>query len=71
MILRRIKFERLTGGMSAEEKAKEIASFSKKETDYLRSKRIRLSSDDFQVIQVIGKGAFGTVLDHRHLIALR
>lgn len=33
----------------------------RKETDFLRARRIRICADDFQTLQVIGKGAFGTV----------
>lgn len=31
------------------------------ESEFLRQKRVRLSIDDFQSIQIIGKGAFGEV----------
>ena len=36
-------------------------SFAKKESDFLRLKRMKLSVLDFQTIKVIGKGAFGEV----------
>ena len=32
-----------------------------RETEYLRMKRLGISSDDFEVIKVIGRGAFGEV----------
>jgi hypothetical protein len=32
-----------------------------KESEFLRLRRVRLGIDDFQTIQVIGKGAYGEV----------
>lgn len=41
-----------------------IAKFKAKEAEFLRSKRVRLTCDDFKTIRVIGRGAFGIVRIH-------
>ncbi|KAI8883124.1 kinase-like protein [Backusella circina FSU 941] len=46
---------------SQEKKNRQIQSFGKKESQYLRLRRCRIGSDDFSTIKVIGKGAFGEV----------
>ena len=48
---------------SEEKKMRHLLHLSQKETDFLRLRRTRLGVDDFQTIQVIGKGAFGEVND--------
>lgn len=48
--------------MSEERKHELIEEFGRKEHEYLRFKRTKLSPDDFITLQVIGKGAFGTVI---------
>lgn len=51
----------IDGTMDGEVIEKIIKDFSDKEELFLRSRRVRLSSDDFAIIQIIGRGAFGTV----------
>lgn len=46
---------------SAEGKAALIEEYQRKEHDFLRFKRTRMSPDHFTTIRVIGRGAFGTV----------
>lgn len=43
------------------EKEDAVAKYAAKEAEFERSKRIRLTQDDFRVIRVIGHGAFGVV----------
>lgn len=50
--------------------------FRKKESDFLRARRIRIGASDFRTLQVIGKGAFGTVklvqkIDNGKLYAMK
>ena len=40
---------------------RQIDSFFQQESDFLRLRRVRLSVDDFQCIQIIGKGAYGEI----------
>jgi len=47
--------------LSADKQTWHEGEFRKKESDFLRARRIRISAADFRTIQVIGKGAFGTV----------
>lgn len=35
--------------------------FRRRESDFLRARRIRIGAGDFRTLQVIGRGAFGTV----------
>lgn len=46
---------------SEEKKSRQLISLGKKESQYLRLRRTRLSIQDFQTVKVIGKGAFGLV----------
>ncbi|CCK70812.1 serine/threonine protein kinase CBK1 KNAG_0F01440 [Huiozyma naganishii CBS 8797] len=46
---------------SDERKSRQLTSLGKKESQFLRLRRTRLSLEDFQTIKVIGKGAFGEV----------
>ncbi|KAL6934047.1 probable Serine/threonine-protein kinase orb6 [Hanseniaspora guilliermondii] len=46
---------------SDERKYRELASLGKKESQFLRLRRTRLSLEDFKTVKVIGKGAFGEV----------
>ena len=46
---------------SEERKNRQLASLGKKESQFLRLRRTRLSLEDFQTVKVIGKGAFGEV----------
>ena len=40
---------------------KTLLNYGKKESDFLRLKRVRLGVSDFVTLKVIGKGAFGEV----------
>lgn len=46
---------------SGERKNRQLASLGKKESQFLRLRRTRLSLEDFETVKVIGKGAFGEV----------
>ncbi|KAI9218769.1 kinase-like domain-containing protein [Blastocladiella britannica] len=46
---------------SDERKTRQLAALGRKESDYLRFRRVKLGVDDFATIKVIGKGAFGEV----------
>lgn len=60
---RRVDLEKkleLEGG-SEERKRRQLQNLGKKESNFLRLKRTKLSLHDFTTIKVIGKGAFGEV----------
>lgn len=46
---------------STERKNRQLLSYGRKESQYLRLRRTRLGLDDFVTVKVIGKGAFGEV----------
>ncbi|CAI4718818.1 BGN_3a_G0045150.mRNA.1.CDS.1 [Saccharomyces cerevisiae] len=46
---------------SEERKSRQLSSLGKKESQFLRLRRTRLSLEDFHTVKVIGKGAFGEV----------
>ncbi|OBA22705.1 kinase-like protein [Metschnikowia bicuspidata var. bicuspidata NRRL YB-4993] len=48
-------------GMSEERKNRQLQNLGKKESQFLRLRRTRLSLEDFTTVEVIGKGAFGEV----------
>lgn len=47
--------------MSEERRTRRIQQHSKQENQYLRLRRARLCADDFSIIKVIGRGAYGEV----------
>lgn len=62
--------------LSEEERTTLIARQTSKESEFERSKRIRLTSEDFRTIKVIGRGAFGIVkivekLDNGRIYAMK
>ena len=62
--------EHLKNLSTLEEQESLIDKFKSKEAEFLRSKRVRLTFDDFKTIRVIGRGAFGIVrICQFHLIA--
>jgi hypothetical protein len=48
-------------GGKEERKKKIMKEYMRKESDYLRFKRVKLGPNVFQTLKVIGKGAFGEV----------
>lgn len=46
---------------SEERRSRELTSLGRKESQFLRLRRTRLSLEDFHTVKVIGKGAFGEV----------
>lgn len=48
-------------GGSEERKNRQLQSLGRKESQFLRLRRTRLSLEDFETVKVIGKGAFGEV----------
>lgn len=60
---RRIKLERKLqeDALSEEEKVKQREALQQQERDYFRLQRQRLSSNDFEALKLIGRGAFGEV----------
>ncbi|EIE21693.1 serine/threonine protein kinase 19 [Coccomyxa subellipsoidea C-169] len=60
---RRIKLERKLqeDTLSEEEKKKQREALQQQERDYFRLQRQRLSSNDFEALKLIGRGAFGEV----------
>lgn len=60
---RRVELESqlLSQDWSDERKNRQLSSLGKKESQFLRLRRTRLSLEDFQTVKVIGKGAFGEV----------
>lgn len=50
--------------MSEEEVHNILKQFEKKETEYMRLQRHKMSVEDFDLLTMIGKGAFGEVKLH-------
>uniref|UniRef100_A0A452YF87 non-specific serine/threonine protein kinase n=1 Tax=Aegilops tauschii subsp. strangulata TaxID=200361 RepID=A0A452YF87_AEGTS len=59
----RYSFERklADANVSEEEQNNILKQFEKKETEYMRLQRHKMSAEDFDLLTVIGKGAFGEV----------
>lgn len=51
--------------MSEEEVNNILKQFEKKETEYMRLQRHKMSVEDFELLTMIGKGAFGEVMINR------
>ncbi|PKA55067.1 Serine/threonine-protein kinase [Apostasia shenzhenica] len=47
--------------MSQEEQSNILKDLEKKETEYMRFQRHKMGADDFELLTIIGKGAFGEV----------
>ena len=57
--------------MSEATKAEKRLQHAVKETEFLRLKRSRLGVEDFVPLKVIGRGAFGEVINiHKHMFCL-
>ena len=48
-------------GMPEEQKRQVISELEKRESDYTRLQRQRMTADDFEPLNIIGRGAFGEV----------
>lgn len=62
---RRVELERKLAAdttMSDERKQRQLQALGKKESTFLRLRRTKLGLDDFRTVKVIGKGAFGEVI---------
>jgi serine/threonine protein kinase len=71
-----LKFEERVTDLPHDKRKWHEQQFRKKESDFLRARRIRICADDFRTLQVIGKGAFGTVrlvqkIDNGKLYAMK
>lgn len=53
--------ELLREGLSEEERRGVLAELEKRESDYTRLQRQRMSAEDFEPLTIIGRGAFGEV----------
>lgn len=50
-----------------EEQMNLIKDLERKETEYMRLRRHKICVDDFELLTIIGRGAFGEVRDYFHL----
>ena len=50
-----------------EEQINLIKDLERKETEYMRLKRHRICVDDFELLTIIGKGAYGQVCSSKFL----
>ncbi|KAK4432883.1 Serine/threonine-protein kinase-like [Sesamum alatum] len=50
-----------SSGVSEEEQMNILKELERKETEYMRLKRHKISVDDFELLAIIGRGAFGEV----------
>jgi len=48
-------------GISGEEQNNLLKELERKETEYIRLRRHKISVDDFELLTIIGQGAFGLV----------
>lgn len=63
--------KKLADGDVSEEDQNNLLKFhEKKETEYMRLQRHKMGADDFELLTMIGKGAFGEVMSLlKYLIA--
>lgn len=54
-------------GIPTEEQMNLLKELERKETEYIRLKRHKISVDDFELLTIIGRGAFGEVCDSASL----
>ena len=66
MHFRRLQLERQlqTEKLTDEERQNILQSLEGRERDFTRLQRQRLSASDFELLTIIGRGAFGEVLQH-------
>lgn len=62
--LRRWVLERklADGDVPADEQTNLLKYLERKETEYMRIRRHKMSVDDFELLTIIGRGAFGEVV---------
>lgn len=48
-------------GVPPEERARQLEELERRESDYTRLQRQRMSHEDFEPLTIIGRGAFGEV----------
>ena len=69
--LQRLEDSLKDGSVSEETKAEKRLQHAVKETQFLRLKRSRLGVEDFVPLKVIGRGAFGEVINiYKHILYL-
>lgn len=56
--------------MPKEEQINLIKDLERKETEYMRLRRHKICVDDFELLTIIGRGAFGEVRDFITLISV-
>ena len=63
MYYRRFRLERqlATSEVPREQQINLIKDLERKETEYMRLKRHKICVDDFELLTIIGRGAFGEV----------
>lgn len=47
--------------LSDDKKSRQFATLGKRESEFLRLRRVKLGIEDFNTVKIIGKGAFGEV----------
>ena len=52
--------------VSEEDQSNLLKFLEKKETEYMRLQRHKMGADDFELLTMIGKGAFGEVYNFSH-----
>jgi hypothetical protein len=57
--------------MPEDEQRKIMSELEKRESDYMRLQRQRLSAEDFDPLTIIGRGAFGEVRYVSHTAAAK
>lgn len=58
--------QQMTEATTEVRRKKTLVDLERRESDFLRLKRVRLSPDNFTTLKLIGKGAFGEVRRLRH-----
>jgi serine/threonine kinase 38 len=56
--------------VSEEDQSNLLKFLEKKETEYMRLQRAKMGVDDFELLTMIGKGAFGEVYVHNLALLL-
>jgi len=59
-----------SSGVPKEEQINMIKDLERKETEFMRLKRNKISVDDFELLTIIGRGAFGEVCTTYYYLSL-